>query len=181
MSSQNYEILLSGTGGQGLILAGQILAEAVIRDGKNAVQTQSYGPEARGGASRAEVIISDGEIDYPLVTKPNVLLAMSNPALQKFIGMLGENSILMVDSTYIDEIPATTARIYQIPYSKIAREIGKEMVANVVALGALAAATGVVTKDSLVSALMSRIPRGTEALNQKALDMGWNSASQPAA
>lgn len=109
------------------------------------------------------------------------MLAMSKPALQKFIGMLGENSILMVDSTYIDEIPATTARIYQIPCSKIAREIGKEMVANVVALGALAAATGVVTKDSLIEALMSRIPRGTEALNQKALDMGWNSASQPAA
>ncbi|MDD4335537.1 MAG: 2-oxoacid:acceptor oxidoreductase family protein [Desulfotomaculaceae bacterium] len=180
--SGNCEILLTGTGGQGLILAGQILAEAVVRDGKNAVQTQSYGPEARGGASRAEVIISDGEIDYPLVTKPDVLLAMSKEALKKFIGKLGENSILMVDSTHIEEIPTTTARIYQIPYSKIAGEtLGKEMVANIVALGALAAATGVVTKESLTAALMSRIPRGTEALNQKALDIGWNSARQTAA
>lgn len=182
MLSQNCEILLSGTGGQGLILAGQILAEAVVRDGKNAVQTQSYGPEARGGSSRAEVIISDGEIDYPLVTRPDVLLAMSKEALKKFVGKLDENSILMVDSTHIEEIPATTARIFKIPYSKIAKEtLGKEMVANIVALGALAAATGVVTKESLTSALMSRIPRGTEALNQKALDIGWNSASQTAA
>lgn len=182
MLSQNCEVLLSGTGGQGLILAGQILAEAVVRDGKNVVQTQSYGPEARGGASRAEVIISDGEIDYPLVTRPDVLLAMSAEALKKFVGKLGENSILMVDSTHIKEIPATTARIYKIPCSSIAREtLGKEMVANVVALGALAAATGVVTKESLISALMSHIPRGTEVLNQKALDIGWNSACQPAA
>ncbi len=181
MSAQNCEILLSGTGGQGLILAGQILAEAVVRDGKNAIQTQSYGPEARGGASRAEVIISDGDIDYPLVTRPDVLLAMSKEALKKFIGKLGENSILMVDSTHIEEIPPTTAKIFKIPYSKIAKELGKEMVANVVALGALAAATGVVTKESLTAALMSRIPRGTEALNQKALEIGWNSADQSAA
>ena len=75
--TQTSEIILSGSGGQGLILAGQILAEAVIRDGKNAVQTQSYGPEARGGASKAEVIISNDDIDYPKVTKPDIVLAMS--------------------------------------------------------------------------------------------------------
>lgn len=180
--TQNCEILLSGTGGQGLILAGQILAEAVVRDGKNAVQTQSYGPEARGGASRAEVIISDGEIDYPRVTRPDVLLVMSQEALKKFAGKLDEDSILMVDSTNINDIPATSAKVFKIPYSRIAKEtIGKEMVANIVALGALAAVTGVVTKESLMSALMSRIPRGTEALNKKALELGWNSARQAAA
>lgn len=180
--TQNCEILLSGTGGQGLILAGQILAEAVVRDGKNAVQTQSYGPEARGGASRAEVIISDGEIDYPRVTRPDVLLVMSQEALRKFAGKLDEDSILMVDSTNINDIPVTSAKVFKIPYSRIAKEnLGKEMVANIVALGALAAVTGVVTKESLMSALMSRIPRGTEALNKKALELGWNSARQAAA
>jgi 2-oxoglutarate ferredoxin oxidoreductase subunit gamma len=179
---QTSEILLSGTGGQGLILAGQILAEAVVRDGKNTVQTQSYGPEARGGASRAEVIISDGEIDYPRVTRPDILLVMSQEALRRFAGKLDENSILMVDSTHIHEIPTTAARVIKIPYSKIAKEtLGKEMVANIVALGAIAAVTGVVTKESLISALMSRIPRGTEALNQKALEIGWNYARQAAA
>ncbi len=180
--SQTSEILLSGTGGQGLILAGQILAEAVVRDGKNTVQTQSYGPEARGGASRTEIIISDDEIDYPKVTKPDVLLVMSQEALNRFAGMLDENGILIIDSTYIQEIPATNAKVYKIPYSKIAKEtLGKEMVANIVALGALSAISGVVTKESLLLALMSRIPRGTEALNQKALEIGWKSASQFAA
>lgn len=180
--SQTSEILLSGTGGQGLILAGQILAEAVVRDGKNTVQTQSYGPEARGGASRTEIIISDDEIDYPKVTKPDVLLVMSQEALRRFVGKLDENSILIVDSTYIQEIPATPAKVYKIPYSKIAKEtLGKEMVANIVALGALAAISGVVTKESLLFALLSRIPKGTEALNQKALEIGWESACRDAA
>lgn len=179
---QTSEILLSGTGGQGLILAGQILAEAVVRDGKNTVQTQSYGPEARGGASRTEIIISDVEIDYPRVTKPDVLLVMSQEALNRFAGMLDEKGILIIDSTYIQDIPATAARIYKVPYSKIAKEtLGKEMVANIVALGALAAISGVVTKESLMFALLSRIPLGTEALNQKALELGWKSACQAAA
>ncbi len=180
--SQTSEILLSGTGGQGLILAGQILAEAVVRDGKNTVQTQSYGPEARGGASKTEIIISDDEIDYPKVTRPDVLLVMSQEALNRFAGLLDENGILIVDSTYIREIPAIKAKVYKIPYSKIAKEtLGKEMVANIVALGSLSAISGAVTKESLLLALMSRIPRGTEALNQKALEIGWKSASQFAA
>ena len=180
--SQTSEILLSGTGGQGLILAGQILAEAVVRDGKNTVQTQSYGPEARGGASKTEIIISDDEIDYPKVTRPDVLLVMSQEALNRFAGLLDENGILIVDSTYIQEIPATKAKVYKIPYSKIAKEtLGKEMVANIVALGSLSAISGAVTKESLLLALMARVPRGTEALNQKALEIGWKSASQFAA
>jgi len=180
--SQKSEILLSGTGGQGLIMAGQILADAVVRDGKNTVQTQSYGPEARGGASKAEVIISNEDIDYPKVTKPDVLLAMSQEALMRYVGELGEGGTLIVDSTYIQEIPTTSAKVFALPYSKIAREsLGKEMVANIVALGALAAITGVVSKESLESALLSRIPKGTEALNQKALEIGWKTARQAAA
>jgi len=180
--SQTSEVLLSGTGGQGLIMAGLILADAVIRDGKNTVQTQSYGPEARGGASKAEVIISDEAIDYPKVTKPDVLLAMSQEALTRYIGGLGEDGVLIIDSTFVQEIPATTAKVFKMPYTRIAREsLGKEMVANIIALGALAAISGVVSKESLKSALLSRIPKGTEALNQKALEMGWESARKEAA
>lgn len=176
------EIILSGTGGQGLILAGQILADAVIKDGKNAVQTQSYGPEARGGASKAEVIISDGEIDYPKVTKPNILLVMSQEALTKYAGSISDNGTLIIDNTNIaDQLP-NGANIFAVPYTRIAKEnLGKEMFANVVALGALAAITGIVSKESLQLALMSRIPRGTEALNKKALELGWESAHQVAA
>lgn len=176
------EIILSGTGGQGLILAGQILADAVIKDGKNAVQTQSYGPEARGGASRAEVIISDGEIDYPKVTRPDILLVMSKEALKKFAGSLSENGTLIIDNTYITDQLPTGTNVYAVPYTRIAKEnLGKEMFANVVALGALAAITGIVTKESLQTALMSRIPPGSEALNKKALELGWKSAQQAAA
>jgi 2-oxoglutarate ferredoxin oxidoreductase subunit gamma len=180
--SQTSEILLSGSGGQGLILAGQILAEAVVRDGKNTVQTQSYGPEARGGASKAEVIISNEEIDYPKVTKPDILLVMSQEALNRYAGQLNPGGTLIVDSTYILDPLPTENKVISAPYSRIAKEsLGKEMVANVVALGALVALTGVVTLESLKSALMSRIPPGTEALNNKALELGWKSVSQAAA
>lgn len=176
------EILLSGSGGQGLILAGQILADAAVRDGKNAVQTQSYGPEARGGASRAEVIISSEEIDYPKVTRPDILLVMSPEALLKYVSRLNAGGTLIVDTTCIQDIPSTPCRVFALPYSRMAREaLGKEMVANVVALGALAALTGVVSRESLQAALLSRIPRGTGALNLKALEMGWQSARQAAA
>lgn len=180
--TKTSEILLSGSGGQGLITAGQILADAVVREGKNTVQTQSYGPEARGGACRSEIIISEEEIDYPKVTKPNILLVMSQEALLKYVGKLDAGGTLIIDTTYIQDVPPTAARVFALPYSRIAREcLGKEMVANIVALGALAALTGIVTKESLQSALMSRIPPGTEALNQKALDLGWQSARQAAA
>jgi len=180
--AETSEVLLSGSGGQGLIMVGQILADAVIRDGKNTVQTQSYGPEARGGACKAEVIISDNEIDYPKVIKPDILLAMSQEAINKYAGDLSPDGVLIVDSTYIKDVPDTTAKVFAMPYSLIAKEsLGKEMVANIIALGALAALTSVVTKESLQSALMSRIPRGTEDLNQKALELGWEAAQQAAA
>lgn len=171
------EIILSGSGGQGLIMAGQILAEAVVRDRKNTAQTQSYGPEARGGASKAEVIISDEEIDYPKVTKPDILLVMSQEALQKYLGKLGADSTLIVDTTFIDEIPPTAAKVFALPYTSLAKEsLGQEIFANIVALGVLAALTGVATKESLLEAIISRAPRGTEDLNQKAFELGWQSA-----
>ena len=180
--AQRSEIILSGSGGQGLIMAGQILAEAAVRDGKNTVQTQSYGPEARGGASRAEIIIRDGDIDYPKVTKPDVLLAMSQEAFHKYAGKLSDGGTLLVDTTYVQDVPPFAGRVFALPYSRIAKEkLGKEMVANVVALGALAALTGVVTKESLQAALLSRVPRGTGALNLQALELGWQFAAQAAA
>ncbi len=180
--SKTSEIILSGSGGQGLILAGQILAEAVIKDGKNTVQTQSYGPEARGGASKAEVIISEAEIDYPKVTLPDIILVMSSEALSKYAGKLKSGGSLIIDTTYIKDLPSTTANVLAVPYSRIAKEtLNKAMVSNIVALGALAAFTGVVSKESLQSALISRIPKGTEELNQKALELGWESAGEAAA
>src|SRR5665647_501001 len=104
------QIVLTGTGGQGLILAGIILAEAAVLDGKQAIQTQSYGPEARGGASRAEVIISDEPIDYPKVQKADTLLAMSQEAFNKYGGSIGAEGILVVDTTFVRELKETAAQ-----------------------------------------------------------------------
>ena len=173
--AERNELRLSGTGGQGLILAGIIMADAAIRDGKNSIQSQSYGPEARGGASRSEVIIGDEDIDYPKVNKPDVLLVMSQEACDKFAADLEQGGVMIVDSTNVHTLPAVNgAIIYKIPISSTAKEeIGREMVANVVALGAIARITGVVSRESLTEALLARIPKGTEDLNRKALEAGW--------
>ncbi len=167
-----YELRLSGSGGQGLILAGIILAEAAgIYDGKYVCQTQSYGPEARGGASKSEVVISDEEIDYPKAIKPDVLLAMNQKACDTYFFDLKPGGILVVDSTFVKQLPTTKA--ISLPFTSAARkELKKEVVANIVALGALVTLTGVVSLKSLEAALMNRVPPGTEELNRKALDIG---------
>jgi len=173
---ERYEIRLAGSGGQGLITAGIILAEAVgVYDGKYVCQTQSYGPEARGGASKAEVVISDHEIDYPKAMKPDLLLAMNQKSCDAFLFDLKPSGTLLVDSTLVKQIPTTKA--IAIPFTKIAREkLGKEMVANIVALGALASLTGVVSLKSLEAAVLSRVPAGTEELNRSALEAGIEAA-----
>ncbi len=169
-----WQISLSGTGGQGLILAGIILAEAAILDGKQTIQTQSYGPEARGGASKSEVIISDQEIDYPKATSADILLAMSQEACNKYIGLLKQDGKLIVDTTLVKTIPEVNAQKLALPITHIARtELGNVMVANIVALGALAGFAGVVDLECLTRAVLARVPKGTEELNKKALETGF--------
>jgi 2-oxoglutarate ferredoxin oxidoreductase subunit gamma len=154
-----------------LILAGIILAEAAgLYDGKFVCQTQSYGPAARGGASKAEVVISDAEIDYPKAMHPDVLLAMNQKSLNTYLADLKPEGLLLVDATLVPEVPRD--RFIAIPFTHLARELGKEMAANIVALGALAALTGAVTLDSLEKAVLGRVPKGTEELNKKALAAG---------
>ncbi|MHB9072109.1 MAG: 2-oxoacid:acceptor oxidoreductase family protein [Desulfobaccales bacterium] len=167
-----YEIRLAGSGGQGLILAGIILAEAAgVYDGKFVCQTQSYGPEARGGASKTEVVISDEEIDYPKAIQPDVLLAMNQKSLDAYSGDLKPGGALLVDADLVTEVPLSQA--VAVPFTRIAREeLGKTMVANIVALGALAQLTNAVSLESLTAAVLARVPKGTEDLNKKALAAG---------
>jgi len=121
--SQRYEIRLSGAGGQGLILAGKILAEAAaIYENKNATQSQSYGPEARGGASRSEVIISDGDIDFPKASALDLLLCLTQEACDKYVGDLKTDGLLIVDSRFVKDIPEGTFRITRADISRIAEE-----------------------------------------------------------
>jgi 2-oxoglutarate ferredoxin oxidoreductase subunit gamma len=172
-----YEIRLAGSGGQGLILAGIILAEAAgVYDGKFVCQTQSYGPEARGGASKAEVVISDAEIDYPKAIRPDVLLAMNQKSLDVFLSDLKPGGLLLVDADLVKEAPAS--RALALPFTRIARELGRAMVANIVALGALAQLTGAVSLESLTAAVLARVPKGTEGLNRQALAAGVAAAQE---
>ncbi len=169
--SSRFEIRLAGSGGQGLVLAGVILAEAAgIYDGKFVCQTQSYGPEARGGASKAEVVISDAEIDYPKAIRPDVLLALSQKALDVYLGDLKAGGVLLVDADLVREVPAAGA--LPIPFTRLAREAGRELMANIVALGALAAVTGAVSREALQAAVLARVPAGSREMNQRALEAG---------
>lgn len=169
------EFRLSGSGGQGLILAGIILAEAALLDGKNVVQSQSYGPEARGGASKAEVIISGNEINYPKVRHCDVLLALTQVAYDKYIDFLREGGTLILDSSVENKSDREDVKTYSVPILKTAKEnLKKPMVANIVALGSIYELTNIVNKDSLEKAVLNRVPRGTEELNKKALEEGFN-------
>ena len=175
-----YEIRLSGSGGQGLILAGKILAEAVaIYDGRNAVQTQSYGPEARGGASKAEVVISDEEIHYPKAVELDLLLSLTQVSCNKYVSDLKDDGILIIDAQAVTEIPEGTYTIYRAPIGDIAvGEIGKAVVTNIVALGILTRISGVATEEAVRKAILARVPKGTEEINMKAFDAGLRTGQE---
>ncbi len=175
---KKVEIRLSGSGGQGLILAGLILAEAAaIYEGMNAVQTQSYGPEARGGASRSEVIISTDEILFPKTKRLDYLLALNQESCDRYTRDLKEGGLLLIDSDAVVHIPPVKA--VSLPLVRTAREkVGKVMTTNIVSLGALVGLSSVVSKDSLKKAVLSRVPRGTEELNLKALQLGYQLADK---
>lgn len=167
------ELRLSGTGGQGLILAGIILAEAALLDGKLAIQSQSYGPEARGGSSKAEVIISEESIHFPKVTEPDVLLAMSQEALNKYSKDLLPESVIVTDSLFVTKLPEHPGKVYELPITQTSKSVlGKALFANIIALGALVKLTGIVSFESLEKAVLSHVPKGTEELNHKALELG---------
>jgi 2-oxoglutarate ferredoxin oxidoreductase subunit gamma len=173
-----YEIRLSGSGGQGLILMGIILAEAIgIYDGKFVAQTQSYGPEARGGSSKSEVVVSDEEIDYPKAMKLDLLLAMNQKSCDEFYPDLKPDGLLIVDSTFVTQVP--TLKAFQVPFTRIAREkFKREVVANIVALGALSQLSPIVSSKAVESAVLARVPKGTEKLNRDALKAGMSAAKR---
>jgi len=167
------QIMLTGSGGQGMILAGIILAKAGIRDGYEVTQTQSYGPEARGGASRAEVIIDEEPIDFPKVTQADVILAMTQEAADKFSAKLRPGGTLIVDPMYVRTVPAVDGEVHQVEITRLARETtGRAITANIVALGALNRICRLVSDQALVEAVMDSVPRGTEEVNRKALEAG---------
>jgi 2-oxoglutarate ferredoxin oxidoreductase subunit gamma len=173
-----YELRFSGSGGQGLITAGIIMAKAAsIYEGKQAVQSQSYGPEARGGASKSEVIISDAPIDYPKVTACDALLAMTQEAASKYSHDLKEGGILLVDSDLVKTLPKGNFKVVSIPIINTAKvDVGREIVANIVALGAMIALTGVISRENGEKAVLSSVPEAFIELNRKAYNIGFDKA-----
>ncbi|MBS4022604.1 MAG: 2-oxoacid:acceptor oxidoreductase family protein [Dethiobacter sp.] len=177
--SRRREYRLSGSGGQGLILAAIILAEAAASEGGYVVQTQSYGPEARGGASKAEVITDEEEISYPKVSKPDFVLAMSENSYRKYGDDYKDDGILLVDSTFVRDVKPTGKKVVALPITKYTREkLGKEIVANIVALGVINGLAKIVSNEVLKKAVLSRAPKGTEEINTRALELGLSLAKE---
>ncbi len=157
---------------------GLILAEAAgIHEGRRVVQSQLYGPESRGGASRSDVIISDEEIDYPEVEHPDILFAFNQLSATRFSPALKPGGTVIYDSTFVTDLPAVDGRVYRLPITRLAREqVGREIVANIVALGAVTVLTGVVSREAVTKAVLGRVPRGTEEINERALRIGFEAA-----
>lgn len=171
------QIRLSGSGGQGVITAAIIMAEAAVSEGKEAVQTQSYGPEARGGASKAEVIISNNPIYHPKVTTPDLLLAMTQQAADKYIADLSADGILVIDEDLVPNPPAFGGKIVRVPITRMAvEEIGKDLFANIIALGVMSKLSGLVSDDAVRAAVTHRVPPATIEKNMQALELGFNAA-----
>lgn len=167
------QLRLTGSGGQGVILATIILADAALCGGKNAVQSQSYGPEARGGMCKAEVIISDENIWFTKVQNPTFLLALTQEALDKFSKGVDKDCLVMADSSL--EIPECLKenKVISVPILQTAREtVGKIFTANIVAVAAINGALKIVPFEVLKESVLKRIPKGTEAINIKALEEG---------
>ncbi len=172
--TDRFEMRLSGSGGQGMIFASVILSKAIgIGESKNVVQSQSYGPEARGGASKSDVVVSENEIFYPKAMKLDLLLAMTQESLDKYYPDLKENGILIIDSSLIDDVP--TENYFGLEFTRMARsEVGHIMVANVIALGAIAAISKLVSLEKLTEVVLAHAPKGTEDKNRKAVELGYN-------
>jgi 2-oxoglutarate ferredoxin oxidoreductase subunit gamma len=177
--TEKREVRLAGFGGQGIILSGHILGKAAaLFEKKNAVFTQSYGPEARGGACSADVVISGESIHYPKVYRPDLLVIMSQAALATYGGTIQPGGTLILDQDLVSmaETPEGIT-IYRIPATRIAEELGRRIVANIVMLGAVAAIGGIVTYESMKESVKASIPPGTEDLNIKAFDRGYEYAA----
>lgn len=172
---ERYEVELAGEGGQGLVLAGLILAEAAVNDGYSVVQVAEYGPESRGSASKSDVIISSHQISYPAVTAPDFVLCMSQESADKFLPHCKDGATVLIDSTYVRHHPPVKAQVFTYPLSDTAkREFGKTIYANVAALAFFAEYTGIITLDGLLKAVTARAPKAALEQNKKAFEFGRN-------
>lgn len=175
-ATHTSEIRFGGVGGQGIVLAGRLLGmAAAIYDGKHAVCTQTYGPEARGGASRADVVISDSPVDYPFVTEADVLAVFFQEAYTKFRSRVKPDGVLIIDSSLVRP-SEDDKKVFGIPATKIADELGNRVITNVVMLGYLVGKTGVVSRESVENAIRATVKQKVIDIDLKAFDAGYSLA-----
>lgn len=170
------EVRFAGFGGQGIIKSGIIVAAAAsIHEGKNAVQTQSYGPESRGGACKSEVVISEEDVDFPKVVKPDILVVMSQHAYNEYAEDLKPQGIIILDPDMIPhEIELKDLKVFRVPATKIAEELGRRIVANIAMIGAFISLTNVLDSNAVKESIKENIPKGTEELNLSAYQRGYD-------
>jgi 2-oxoglutarate ferredoxin oxidoreductase subunit gamma len=170
-----HEVRLAGFGGQGIVLSGHILGKAAaLFESKNAVFTQSYGPEARGGSCSADVVISEEAVHYPKVGLPDVLVLMSQGAWVTYGNQLRSGGMLILDEDLvIPDRELDDVTVFRVPATRLAEEMGRKIVANIVMLGAVGALSGLVSYESLKKSVLTSIPPGTEELNVSAFDTGF--------
>jgi len=169
------EIRLSGAGGQGIVLAGQILGQAasLYEKGKSATFTQSYGPEARGGSCSAEVVISNEATGYPYVISPQVLVAMSQEAYDKYTKNVNEGTLVIIDRDLVKPGATNKLKILSIPATNMAREMGRVVVANIIMLGFVASVADIISDEALKKSILATVPEGTGEFNIKAFTVGY--------
>jgi 2-oxoglutarate ferredoxin oxidoreductase subunit gamma len=172
---ERSRLVFSGSGGQGVITAAIILAKAAVMfEGKNATQSQSYGAAARGGATRSDVLISDSEIYFPKVVQPNILVSLTQESYNTFSGIIRPGGLLLVDSRYVSIEKKVDAKHLSLPmYDTVMEKIGKPIVFNICMLGALLGATGLVKGESILKVLETTIPKDFMEMNKTALDLGF--------
>jgi len=169
------EIKIGGFGGQGVILSGYIIGRAAsIFDNKNATMIQAFGPEARGSACSAQVVVSEEPIAYPYITAPQIMIVMSQEAYTKFAPELAEGGILITEEELVKTVGLRKdLKHFSIPATRIAEELGRKMVLNIVMMGFVTAVTDIVTAEAMRKAVQASVPRGTEKLNLDAFDRGY--------
>jgi 2-oxoglutarate ferredoxin oxidoreductase subunit gamma len=170
---KKIEVIISGFGGQGVVLAGEILGRAAAYEGKYVVQTQSYGAEARGSTAKSEVIISDSKIGFPKVRKCDILVTMSQNALEANLKHLKEKGVLIVDKDKVAHLPETKARVFEIPSTKTAAKLFKSrLYANVIMLGVLSKVTGIVKEKTIEKAIIDTVPEASREANVRSFRKG---------
>lgn len=179
---ERMEIRIGGTGGQGLILSGKMLADALASSGRRVAQSQTYEPTSRGGYCNSDLVVSEGDVDYPLATALDCLVLLDRMAVKPTWALLKAGALVIADTRLCPDLPQGSGdyRAHHLPLTRTAIELGSERVANIVALGALAAIAGICERKALEQAVRAETPKSFLDLNMDALAAGYRLGSQAA-